>query len=74
MTNKTIIRDTVIEEIHRTREEIAAKFNYDIAAITADAQKRLEASGRPIWKGPSTGNRKQSTTNAAEPDLAPTAS
>jgi len=54
MTEKIIIRDTVLEEIHRTREEIAARFNYDIGAMIEDARKRMEASGRPIWKGPST--------------------
>jgi hypothetical protein len=74
MTDKIIIRDTVLDEIHRTREAIAAKFNYNIAAIQEDARKRLEASGRPIWKGPSTANRKESTTNAAEQEPAPTAS
>ncbi len=44
--------DTTIEEIHRTREQMAEKFGHDIAAILADARKRQEASGRAIWRGP----------------------
>jgi hypothetical protein len=46
-------RDTTIEEIHRTRREIAEKFGGDIAAILEDARKRQAASGRPVWRGPS---------------------
>jgi len=45
-------RDTVIDEIHRTRERIAEKFDGDIAAILEDARNRQAASGRPVWQGP----------------------
>ena len=33
-------RDTIIEEIHRTRERMAEKFGGDIAAIVEDARQR----------------------------------
>ena len=46
-------RDTIIEEIHRTRQRMAEKFGGNIAAILEDARKRQAASGRPVWKGPS---------------------
>jgi hypothetical protein len=46
-------RDTIIEEIHRTRELIAAKFGGDIVAILEDARKRQAESGRAIWQGTS---------------------
>ena len=50
MSEKAKVRDDILEEIHRTRERIAEKFNYDIAAIVEDARKRQEASGWPIWQ------------------------
>jgi len=45
-------RDTIVEEIHRTRRRMADKFGGDIAAILEDARKRQAASGRPVWQGP----------------------
>ena len=43
-------RDPVIEEIHRTRREIADNFDGDIAAILEDARQRQAESGRPLWQ------------------------
>jgi hypothetical protein len=40
--------DTIISDLHRTRESLVAKFNGDLAALTADAQRRQLASGRKI--------------------------
>jgi hypothetical protein len=37
--------DPIVEEVHRTREMLAAKFNFDIDAIFADMQKRQVALG-----------------------------
>ena len=42
--------DSVIEEIHRTREEISERFGGNIAAIAEDAARRQAASNRPVWK------------------------
>lgn len=42
--------DQTIEEIHETRRAISDRFGGDIAAIAADAEKRLVESKRPIWK------------------------
>ena len=39
-------RDTTIADIHRTRERISDAFGGDIRAITEDARKRQEQSGR----------------------------
>ena len=52
MIQKKNNRDTTIEEIHRTRQQMADKFGGDIAAILEDARRRQAASGRPIWQGP----------------------
>jgi hypothetical protein len=53
MIPKTKNSDPIIDEIHRIREQLAEKFDYDITAILEDAWKRQEASGRAIWQGPS---------------------
>ena len=59
--------DTTIEDIHRIRREIAAKFNGDLVAMTADAQARTEASGRTIIRRPGVLNeRKLLITASAE--------
>jgi hypothetical protein len=39
-------KDEIVEEVRRIRDAQAAKFNYDIDAIVADARKRQQASGR----------------------------
>ncbi len=52
MIQKKNSRDTIIDEIHRTRRQMADKFGGDIAAILEDARKRQAASGRAVWQGP----------------------
>jgi hypothetical protein len=42
--------ETVLQELHRIREEISDRFRGNIPAIADDAEKRLANSGRPIWK------------------------
>ena len=59
MTQKKNDRDTIIEEIHRTRRRMAEKFGGDLAAILEDARKRQAASGRPVWQGPSSNKAMQ---------------
>ena len=53
MTSKTVTRDPILDEIHRTRQQIAEKFGGDITAILEDAWKRQAASGHPEWQGSS---------------------
>lgn len=45
---KQIWQDEIIEEIHRVRDAYASRFNYDIAAMVADAQERQHQSGREL--------------------------
>jgi len=40
--------DAIVAEIRRIREEIAARFNYDIRAIGEDARWRDAASGQKV--------------------------
>ncbi|MBM3995149.1 MAG: hypothetical protein FJ303_13505 [Planctomycetes bacterium] len=37
--------DPIVAEVHRTREKLAAQFNYDIKAIFADLMKRQVSLG-----------------------------
>jgi hypothetical protein len=56
MIQNSTTPDPVLDEIHRIRREISERFGGDLKAILADARKRQEASGRPIWS-PGTANR-----------------
>ena len=42
--------DPILDEIHRTRREMSARFGGDFVAMLDDARRRQEASGRPIWQ------------------------
>ena len=41
-------KDPIVEEIRRIREEYAAEFNYDLAAICRDLRKRQAEGGRVV--------------------------
>jgi hypothetical protein len=41
--------ESVIDELHRIRREIADKFDGDVDAIAKDAAERLARSGRATW-------------------------
>ncbi len=38
------MKDEIIEEIHRVREEIARKYNFDVRAMLEDLQKKQSDS------------------------------
>ncbi len=38
----------IIEELHQIREQLAAKFNYDVFAIVADAQAQQALEDHPV--------------------------
>jgi hypothetical protein len=42
------MKDEIVEEVRKAREANAAKFNYDIKAIVADARQRQKDSGHPV--------------------------
>jgi len=42
------MKDEIVEQVRKVREENAAKFNYDLKAIVADARKRQADSGHPV--------------------------
>jgi len=37
--------DPIVEEVHRTREKLAAEFDFDVKAIVADLRKRQASLG-----------------------------
>ncbi len=43
-----MIDDPIIEEVRKHRQEHAARFNYDLAAIFADLIEREKNSFRPV--------------------------
>jgi hypothetical protein len=40
-----MLQDPIVEELHRIREQLAAKFDFDIAAIFADMRTRQTLVG-----------------------------
>ena len=42
------MKDTIVEEIHRHREEHARRFNYDLRTMGEDLQRRQWESGHKI--------------------------
>jgi len=44
--------DPIVEEVRRIRQEHAARFNYDIVAIVADARRREQEEGRKLVSFP----------------------
>jgi len=47
-----MLRDEVLDEIYKMREEHAKAFNYDLKAICNDLRKRQATSGRKIISKP----------------------
>ena len=43
-----MLQDEILDEIHKTREEHAKSFNYDLDAMFADWQKKQAESGREV--------------------------
>ena len=42
--------ESLIDEIHRTRQEISDRFGGDVFAIAEDAARRQAESDRPMWE------------------------
>ena len=48
MGNNKITIDTIIDDIHRIREEYAKRFNNDLKAICNDARSKQGQDGRKV--------------------------
>ena len=42
--------DPIVEDVHRTREKLAAEYDFDVKAIFADLRKRQAALGERLVK------------------------
>ncbi len=40
--------DPIVEELHKHRQEMAAKFNYDVHAVCQYYRERQKLSGQPV--------------------------
>ena len=47
-----MIKDQVVEEVRKARQELAARWNYDLKAMLLDARKRQEHSGHKVVSFP----------------------
>lgn len=45
---ETKMRDTIVDEVRKAREEYAAKFNFDLDAICADLRRKQQLAGGPV--------------------------
>jgi hypothetical protein len=43
-----MLKDELVEEIRKARQEQAARWNFDLKAIVADARKRQALSGHKV--------------------------
>ena len=43
-----MLKDELVEEVRRVRQEQAAKWNFDLKALLADARKRQAQSGHKV--------------------------
>ena len=41
-----MLKDPIVEEVRRIRDELSARFDYNIAAIVENARKEQKISGR----------------------------
>jgi hypothetical protein len=46
------MNDPIVEEIRKYREQYAARFNYDLAAICKDLRQRQATCGREVVSRP----------------------
>ncbi len=43
-----MMKDEVVEQVRKAREELASKSSYDLKTILADARKRQKESGQKV--------------------------
>ena len=57
--------DPIVAEVHRTRQELAAAFDFDVKAIFADLRKRQAALGARLVSPKSQPNQALQSPGAA---------
>jgi hypothetical protein len=46
------MRDTIVDEVRKVRDELARQFNYDLDAMCADLQRKQQLSGAKVVSFP----------------------
>ncbi len=59
--------DPIVEDVHRTREKLAAEYDFDIKAIFADLRNRQAALGCRLVRQKNQPNQAPQPTGAATP-------
>ena len=59
--------DPIVAEVHRTREKLAAKYNFDIDAYFADAMQRQAALGDRLVPQRNRPNHSKNPTERSAP-------
>ena len=60
------MRDTIVEEVRKIRDEYARGFNYDLHAMCADLRREQELSGAKSYR------LRKGRARIGRPDKAPT--
>jgi hypothetical protein len=59
------MRDPIVDEVRRAREEYARKFNFDLDAICRDLRQKQESSGARVVSLPKRPVQRQSLNEEA---------
>ena len=59
--------DPIVAEVHRTREKLAAEYNFDVTAFFADIRKRQAALGARLLRQKKEPPQALQPTGAATP-------
>jgi hypothetical protein len=62
--------DTIIEEVRKTRDEYARRFNYDLHAMCADLRREQELGGAQVVSFPKRPSVDPSAKNSTRTDQA----
>jgi hypothetical protein len=62
-----MLKDELVEEVREARQEQAAKWNFDLKAILADARKRQAQSGHKVVSFAAKHDKARLTRSATEP-------
>lgn len=47
------MRDAIVDEVRKAREDYARRFDFDLDAICVDLRQKQQASGAPVMSLPS---------------------
>ena len=63
-----MIRDPIVEEVRKAREDYARQFNFDLRAMMADLQRRQQERGAKTVSFPPKRRERAAITSDARPN------